>query len=57
MKEVLAEETNAQDPSLLTGRMDNNLLVHFPGTFADIGKILPVRLDTCKGFYYMGTKI
>ena len=55
-KEVLAEEVNSQDAALVTGRMDNNLLVHFPGTAADIGKIIPIHLDTCKGFYYMGTK-
>lgn len=57
VKEVLAEEVNSQDASLITGRMDNNLLVHFPGTAADIGRLLPIRLDTCKGFYYMGSRV
>ena len=56
VKEVLVEERNAQEPGLVTGRMDNNLLVHFPGTEADIGQILPVRLSACRGFYYIGEK-
>ena len=37
--------------------MGNNLLVHFAGTESDIGRIIPVHLDTCKGFYYMGTRV
>lgn len=53
---VLVEERNGQDPALLTGRMANNLLVHFAGDSGLIGKIIPVKLDECKGFYYMGTR-
>ncbi len=30
--EVLAEEQNTQDASLITGRLSNNSVVHFPGT-------------------------
>ncbi|MDF2542066.1 MAG: miaB, partial [Herbinix sp.] len=30
VQKVLVEEINSQDPSLLTGRLSNNLLVHFP---------------------------
>ena len=55
-KKVLVEAVNEQDPSLVTGRMDNNLLVHFPGDASMIGQIIPVHLDTCKGFYYLGTQ-
>ena len=51
---ALVEEVNHQDETLLTGRMGNNLLVHFPGSTDLIGKILPVRLTECKGFYYIG---
>ncbi|MDO4344421.1 MAG: tRNA (N6-isopentenyl adenosine(37)-C2)-methylthiotransferase MiaB [Eubacteriales bacterium] len=51
---VLAEEVNGQDASLITGRLSNNLLVHFPGDQSFIGKIVNVRLKECKGFYYMG---
>ena len=55
--DVLVEGINEQDEHLVTGRLGNNLLVHFPGTPADIGKILPVHLDICKGFYYMGSRV
>jgi len=49
------EERNEQDKTLLTGRLSNNLLVHFPGDEALIGKLIRVKLDECKGFYYLGT--
>ena len=52
--EVLVEERNEQDSSLLTGRLSNNLLVHFPGEEALIGKLVSVKLEECKGFYYLG---
>ena len=51
---VLAEHVNEQDPSLITGRLDNNLVVHFPGDPSMIGKIIDVTLTECKGFYYFG---
>ena len=51
---VLAEHVNTQDPSLLTGRLANNLTVHFPGDASLIGKIIPVELTSCQGFYYVG---
>ena len=51
---VLVEEVNHQDPSLITGRMGNNTVVHFKGNAEMIGKIVPVKLLTCKSFYYMG---
>ncbi len=54
---VLVEEVNEQDASLLTGRLGNNLLVHFPGDASLIGKIVQVRLTACKGFYYIGELI
>ncbi len=53
--EVLVEERNEQDSSLLTGRLSNNLLVHFPGDEMLIGKLVKVKLNECKGFYYLGT--
>lgn len=55
VQEVLIEEVNEHDSSLLTGRMSNNLLVHFPGDASLIGSIRKVRLEVCRGFYYMGT--
>ena len=52
--EALVEEINEQDASLVTGRLSNNMLVHFPGDTADIGKLINVSLDECHGFYYTG---
>ena len=54
---VLAEEMNSHDASLVTGRLGNNVLVHFPGTAEDIGRLIDVSLDECRGFYYMGSRI
>ena len=51
---VLVESVNDHDESLVTGRMSNNLLVHFPGDASLIGKIVDVHLKECKGFYYIG---
>jgi tRNA-2-methylthio-N6-dimethylallyladenosine synthase len=51
---VLVEQINDHDDSLVTGRLSNNLLVHFPGTQELIGKIVNVHLKECKGFYYTG---
>lgn len=53
--EVLVEERNEHDPAFVTGRMSNNSTVHFRGGNELIGKIVPVRLEEAKGFYYMGT--
>ncbi len=53
-QKVLVEEINAQDTKLLTGRLSNNLLVHFAGDTSLIGKIVEVYLEESKGFYYMG---
>lgn len=52
--DVLVEEINRQDPGLVTGRLSNNLTVHFPGDPSLIGRIVPVKLTECKGFYYIG---
>lgn len=52
--EALVEEVNEQDASLMTGRLSNNMLVHFPADMAMIGKLVKVSLDTCHGFYYTG---
>ena len=55
--DVLVEEINHQDPSLVTGRLSNNTVVHFPGSEDLIGTIVPVRLNECKGFYFMGEPV
>lgn len=54
-KDVLIEHINEKDPSLVTGRMDNNAVVHVKGDASLIGQIVPVHLDSCRGFYYYGT--
>lgn len=51
---VLTESVNEHDSSLMTGRLSNNLLVHFPGDKSMIGKYVRVSLDECRGFYYIG---
>ena len=51
---VLVEELNEQDANLVTGKLTNNSTVHFPGTADMIGTIQNVRLNECKGFYYIG---
>ncbi len=52
--EVLVESVSEQDPSMVTGRLSNNLLVHFPGGEDLIGTFQQVRLSRCKGFYFIG---
>lgn len=54
---VLVESVNEQDASLVTGRLSNNLLVHFPGDASLIGSIVDVYLKTCMGFYYYGERL
>ena len=56
IQEVLVE-TESKEKGIFTGRTQYNLLVHFPGTPDLLGKYVNVRLDTCKGFYYMGTRV
>ena len=52
--DVLVEEINEHDSSLVTGRLSNNTLVHFKGDESLIGKIVNVKLQEAKGFYYFG---
>ncbi len=54
---VLAERVNDHDSSLITGRTAQNMIVHFPADPSVIGRILPVSMDECKGFYYFGTAV
>ena len=44
--DVLVEEVNPQNPDLVSGKLSNNLTVHFPGDASLIGRILPVYLGT-----------
>lgn len=54
VQDVLVEEINEHDSTLVTGRLSNNTLVHFPADASLIGSIVPVRLKEAKGFYYFG---
>ena len=55
--EALAEEVNVKDSSYITARLSNNMLVHVPGDPSMIGKMLQVRLDECRGFYFFGSVV
>ena len=55
--EVLVEDVNDHDNTLVTGKLSNNTTVHFPGNRDLIGKIVLVRLLECKGFYYFGEMV
>ncbi len=52
---VLVEGISEQNDKLLTGRLSNNLLVHFEGCKQLIGQIVDVELIDCKGFYFIGS--
>ncbi|MBR4754043.1 MAG: tRNA (N6-isopentenyl adenosine(37)-C2)-methylthiotransferase MiaB [Lachnospiraceae bacterium] len=54
---VLVESINPQDPTLVSGRLENNSVVHFPGNENLIGQIVDVRLKEAKGFYYIGERL
>lgn len=55
--DALVEEVNEQDATLMTGRLSNNTLVHFPGDVSLLGRIVNVKLTECKGFYYLGEMV
>ena len=57
VKPVLVEEVNHHDASLVTGRTEENVTVHFPGTADMIETTVDVKLTDCKGFYFMGERI
>ena len=57
VQSALVESLNDHDNSLVTGRLSNNLLVHFKGDSDLIGKIVNVHLKECKGFYYLGEMV
>ena len=55
VQEVLVEE-ESKEKGIFTGRTQYNLLVHFPADASLLGKYVNVRLDECRGFYYLGTR-
>ncbi len=54
--DAMVEEENTSMNGFVTGRLSNNMIVHFEGCKDLIGSIVPVRLDECRGFYYMGSR-
>lgn len=54
---ALVEGIDDHDANLVTGRLTNNMLVHFPGNETMIGQLMDVRLTECRGFYYMGEAV
>ncbi len=54
---VLADDVSAGDESYITGRLDDNSLVHFKGDRSLLGKIFDVRITDCKTFYLIGEKV
>lgn len=57
VQSVLVESMNEQDETLVTGRLENNSVVHFKGDASMIGSIYDVKLLEAKGFYYMGERV
>ena len=56
VQEVVVEE-ESKEKGIFTGRTQYNLLVHFPADESLLGKYVKVRLDECRGFYYLGTRV
>ncbi len=54
VQKVLVESPDDHQEGYVTGRLTNNTTVHFPGDVSLIGKIVDVRLEESRGFYYMG---
>ncbi|MCL1996533.1 MAG: tRNA (N6-isopentenyl adenosine(37)-C2)-methylthiotransferase MiaB [Defluviitaleaceae bacterium] len=53
-QKVLAESLSKNHDQLLTGRLNNGLLVHFPGTSEQIGQMVDVDITDGKTFYLIG---
>ncbi len=51
---VLFEEVNEKDRRLLSGRLENNAVVHVEAPETLIGRIADVELTKAHGFYYTG---
>ncbi len=54
VQKVLVEHKNDQDDTLVSGRLENSLMVHFKGDESLIGSLVEVKLLESKGFYYLG---
>lgn len=54
---VLVEEVSKHDENILTGRTEQNTLVHFSGSKDLIGQMVPVKIIENKTFYVIGERI
>ncbi|MCD8090659.1 MAG: TRAM domain-containing protein, partial [Clostridiales bacterium] len=54
---VLAEGLSGHDESLLTGRLEDNTLIHFKGNKESIGNIVNVKVTDSKTFYLIGEQV
>ena len=54
---ALVEGIDPQVPGRVTGRLSNNVMVHFPGAESLIGTIVDVQLKEVHGFYYIGERV
>lgn len=54
---VLVEEVDEHDDTMLTGRLSNNIMVHFAGSPDLVGTIVQTELTDAHGFYYIGRMI
>ena len=54
VQEVLVEE-ESKEKGIFTGRTQYNLLGHFPADESLLGTYVNVKLEECKGFYYLGS--
>ncbi|WMI80226.1 tRNA (N6-isopentenyl adenosine(37)-C2)-methylthiotransferase MiaB [Anaerotignum sp. MB30-C6] len=54
---VLAEEVSKHNEDVLTGRADNNALVHFKGNKDLIGQLVPVKIVDNKTFYLIAERV
>lgn len=55
--DVLVEEVNSKDETMVTGRLRDNTLVHLKGGKELIGSIVDVRIVDNKSFYVVGELI
>lgn len=53
---VMADGVSANDPEYITGRLEDNSLVHFKGDESMIGEIFDVNITDCKTFYLIGER-
>ena len=54
---ALVEGPDEARPGRVTGRLGNNVMVHFDGGPDLTGRIVNVKLEERRGFYYLGTMV